>query len=115
MSTVLSPSRTSLTLADPFIGLLGSALIRAELYGLEHLEAHARDLAAFSPVGWKRAYPSLLHRFKQNSRILVRSYRRIADASAQNQELTPDAEWLLDNFYVIEELLREVRQELPRR
>ncbi|MFL5241176.1 MAG: glucoamylase family protein, partial [Gemmataceae bacterium] len=114
MSTVPASSRTSLTLTDPFVGLLGSAPIRAELYGLDHLEAHARDLAAFSPVGWKRAYPSLLQRFKQNSRILVRSYRRIAEASAQNQELTPDAEWLLDNFYVIEEMLREVRQDLPR-
>src|SRR5262249_5298546 len=26
----------------------------------------------------------------------------------------PDAEWLLDNFHIIEETLREVRQDLPR-
>ncbi|HEV3238226.1 MAG TPA: glucoamylase family protein, partial [Gemmataceae bacterium] len=112
--TSVSSSNPFLNLSDPFIGLVDTAPIRAELFGLEHLEAHARDLAAASPAGWSRHYPSLLSRFQQNSRILIGAYRRIAKASAHNEELSPDAEWLLDNYYVIEEVLREIRLDLPR-
>src|SRR5437870_734688 len=113
MSSV-SSSNPFLKISDPFVGLVDATPIRAELFGLEHLEAHARELAAASPVGWSRRYPSLLSRFEQNSRILSGAYRRIARASAHNEELSPDAEWLLDNYYVLEEVLREIRLDLPR-
>src|SRR4029077_10561124 len=35
------------------------------------------------------------------------------DADAK-EPLAPEAEWLLDNFFVIEDVLREVRKDLPR-
>jgi cyclic beta-1,2-glucan synthetase len=56
----------------------------------------------------------LLQQLTRNGRILVEAYRRISEAAAQNQTLTPDAEWLLDNFYIVEGVLREVRHDLPR-
>ena len=34
--------------------------------------------------------------------------------SARDETVTPDAEWLLDNYHIIEDTLREVRQDLPR-
>jgi cyclic beta-1,2-glucan synthetase len=46
--------------------------------------------------------------------MLLEAYRRIAEAAAKNYPLSPDAEWLLDNFYIVEEVLREVRHDLPR-
>jgi cyclic beta-1,2-glucan synthetase len=89
--------------------------IRAELFGLDHLEAHARQVARAARVGAAgRAYTPLRRRFDRNGRELVEAHRRIAEASGRRQPLTPDAEWLLDNFHIIEETLREVRQDLPR-
>ncbi|HEY7426134.1 MAG TPA: glucoamylase family protein [Gemmataceae bacterium] len=55
----------------------------------------------------------LLQQLARNGRLLVEAYRKIAEA-AQNLTLTPDAEWLLDNFYIVEEVLREIRHDLPR-
>ena len=33
---------------------------------------------------------------------------------AHNEALAPDAEWLVDNYYIVEEQLREIREDLPR-
>jgi len=56
----------------------------------------------------------LLQQLTRNGRLLVEAYRRIAESAAHHQTLTPDAEWLLDNFYIVEGVLREVRHDLPR-
>jgi cyclic beta-1,2-glucan synthetase len=89
--------------------------IRAELYGLESLEAQARELAtAARTAGRGRAGSPLLRRLAANERVLVQAYRQISAAARTGESLTTDAEWLLDNFYIIEEVLREVRHDLPR-
>jgi cyclic beta-1,2-glucan synthetase len=46
--------------------------------------------------------------------VLDRAHRTIAAATAGKAALTPDAEWLLDNYHIVEEVLREVRHDLPR-
>jgi cyclic beta-1,2-glucan synthetase len=92
--------------------------IRAELYGLDHLEAHARERAREAAVAPPGAAPapveSLRRRVAQNGRELVRARAAIAEASTREEALTPDAEWLLDNYHIIDDALREVRQDLPR-
>ncbi len=89
--------------------------IRAELYGLEHLEAHARALAgALRLAPPTRPGQDLLRRFLGIGRDLERTYRHITEASRRQETLTPDAEWLLDNYHIVAETLREVRHDLPR-
>ena len=92
-----------------------SCPIRAELYGLDHLEALARELAAASAVeeGLSAGHP-LLRRFMDNGRALVRTHRRIIEAPKYGEPITADAEWLLDNFHIVSDTLREVRHDLPR-
>jgi cyclic beta-1,2-glucan synthetase len=88
--------------------------IRAELFGLERLEEHARRLATvctLAPQG--RAASPLLREFDQNERVLVRVHRRIAEDIGRREDRGLDAEWLVDNFHIVEEVLREVRQDLP--
>jgi cyclic beta-1,2-glucan synthetase len=98
-----------------FIDLGSSEPIRAEQYGLENLEACARDLAKASSVtpGPAVGHP-LLRRFVESGRRLAEAHRRIVAASQKQEALTPDAEWLLDNFHIVEETLREVETDLPR-
>jgi cyclic beta-1,2-glucan synthetase len=76
---------------------------------------HARLLAGACRTT-RRAHTEgpLLQQLARNGRLLLETYRRIAAAAGQNLTLTPDAEWLLDNFYIVEEVLREVRHDLPR-
>ena len=88
--------------------------IRAELFGLERLEQHAESLAAaqlvIGPSG--RGRP-LLARVEDNARVLRESYRVVATTIREERAITPAAEWLVDNFHVVDEQLREIRDDLP--
>ncbi|MGH7839510.1 MAG: glycosyl transferase, partial [Candidatus Binataceae bacterium] len=42
------------------------------------------------------------------------AYRAIAVAIREERAITPAAEWLVDNFHVVEEQIREIRDDLPR-
>lgn len=48
-----------------------------------------------------------------NGRVLLRAYRVLAQAIRDERSITPAAEWLVDNFHVVEEQLREIRDDLP--
>ena len=88
--------------------------IRAELYGLDRLEGHARRLAiACALASTARAASPLLRRFEENGRVLVRAHRQIVEDVGRSEDRSLDAEWLVDNFHIVEDVLREVRQDLP--
>src|SRR5438093_637845 len=88
--------------------------IRAELFSIERLEQHAESLAAAQRVlrqsGRGRR---LLQRVEHNGRVLRESYRVIANTIREERAITPAAEWLVDNFHVVDEQLREIRDDLP--
>src|SRR3989442_4057118 len=88
--------------------------IRAELFGIERLEQHAESLAAaqrvMSESGEGRR---LLPRVLDNGRVLREAHRVIAKAIREERTITPAAEWLVDNFHLVDEQLREIRDDLP--
>ena len=88
--------------------------IRAELFSVERLEQHAETLAAAQTVetGLTRGKP-LTPRVTENGRVLLECYRKLATAIQQDQTITPAAEWLIDNFYIVDDQLREIREDLP--
>jgi len=89
-------------------------LLREELFSVERLEQHGRSLAAAQPVSAGRLRGrSLTSRLRDNARVLLAAYRDIATAVHAGRPITPAAEWLLDNYHVIEEQIREVRVDLP--
>ncbi len=88
--------------------------IRAELFSAEHLEQFAGALAAEQLVHpQKRRGRRLLPRLRENARVLIRSHRAIAEASRQTRTVSPAAEWLLNNFHIVEEQVREIQEDLP--
>jgi cyclic beta-1,2-glucan synthetase len=93
----------------------GEDPIRAELFSVERLEQHAESLAAAQRVTPRptRGRP-LAKRLRDNGRVLLAAYRAIGEAIREEQAITPAAEWLVDNFHVIEEQIREIRDDLPR-
>src|SRR5882672_11057865 len=88
--------------------------IRAELFSVERLEQHAESLAAAQTITLDpmRGRP-LLPRVLENGRLLLEYYQAIARSIQREQTITPAAEWLVDNFYIVEEQLREIRDDLP--
>ncbi len=88
--------------------------IRAELFGIERLEQHAESLAVAQRVmGESGKARPLLPRVQDNGRVLREAYRLIATAIREERAIVPAAEWLADNFYIVDEQLREIRDDLP--
>ncbi len=89
-------------------------VIREELFSVERLEQHAESLAAAQSVSSRpeRGRP-LAKRVLDNDKTLLDAYRVIAAAIADKRPITPAAEWLIDNFHLAEDQIREIRTDLP--
>ncbi|MGA7712784.1 MAG: glucoamylase family protein [Rhizomicrobium sp.] len=88
--------------------------IRAELFSIDRLEQHAESLAAAQRVTAKaKAGRPLGPRLYDNTKVLTETFRSIVRATYAQQPVTPAAEWLLDNFHVIDEQIREIKDDLP--
>jgi len=89
--------------------------IRAEIFGIERLEQHAESLASAQRTTEEPSKGrNLLARVDENARVLLAAYRDIAETVREKKEITPAAEWLLDNFHVVDEQIRGIRDHLPR-
>jgi cyclic beta-1,2-glucan synthetase len=93
---------------------LSQKVIREELFSAERLEQHARSLAVAQTVTSKSAsgHP-LSGRLADNGAVLLRAYRTISRSIDEGIAITPAAEWLVDNYYLVESELREIRAALP--
>ena len=81
---------------------------------MERLEQHAARLAGTQRVRSGRSRGrSLASRLADNGRVLLETYRAIAEVMRDERAITPAAEWLVDNFHLVEEQLREIREDLP--
>ena len=88
--------------------------VRDELFGIERLEQHAQSLAAAQPVtDQPPAVLSLHTRLDDNAAVLLAAYRASAGELERGRSVVPAAEWLLDNYHLVEEQIREIRDDLP--
>ena len=93
---------------------LNADLVRAEVFSPERFKEHARSLAAAQPTsGQNLAGRALASRLDENEFVLLASYRAIAAAVDSGQTISPSAEWILDNYYIVEQQIFEVRGDLP--
>jgi cyclic beta-1,2-glucan synthetase len=93
---------------------LSGVPIRGELFGVERLEECARNLADAQQTTARRGRLRLIsRRLSDNGDVLLSSYRELAAAVGREALLTPAAEWLVDNFHLVERQLREIRENLP--
>ncbi|MES2413173.1 MAG: glucoamylase family protein [Pseudomonadota bacterium] len=93
-------------------------LIRAELFGAQRFEQHGRSLAKAQPVrpaSSRHDGTSFFPRVQQNISALRHAYDYIATISHSGQYVTPAAEWLLDNFHLVEAQLQQIHEGVPRR
>lgn len=100
---------------DPARGPL-QAPIRAEVFGPQRFAQHGHSLAETHRVAAARLrQPTFQPRLLDNIEVLREAHRYIGTQAATGYDISPAAEWLLDNFHLIEAQLTQVREGLPRR
>jgi len=87
--------------------------LRAELLSVEQLEKHAVKFAATHVLATGRIPDTLMPRLDENHRILLATHDLVNAAVIKGRPIAAAAEWLLDNFYLIEEQIRMARRHLP--
>ncbi len=90
------------------------APIRSELFSLEQLEAYARTLAKTHQITAEHSPEQLLRRLAENEEILLEVHNLLTASAKENIRITPAGEWLLDNFYLIEEQIYTGKKHLPK-
>ncbi|MEQ1832186.1 MAG: carbohydrate-binding protein, partial [Candidatus Eisenbacteria bacterium] len=96
---------------------LDDSPLHGELLGVDRLEERARTLAAEFTLARDHGGgpPRLLRQLAEDARVLRRAYRTLAGDARLGEASTPAADWLLDNFHLVEGELREIRRHLPTR
>ena len=87
---------------------------QAEFFSVERLEQFAQTLAAKHKTVTRKGRAQLLPRLEDNARKLEAAYQALVEALREGRAISPAAEWLVDNYHIVEEQLREIRQDLPK-
>lgn len=90
--------------------------IRSEIFGTQRFAQHGRSLGethrAQRAVSWRASF---FPRLRSNILTLRAAHRYIGVQAGTGYDISPAAEWLLDNFHLIEAQLEEIHAGLPRR
>jgi cyclic beta-1,2-glucan synthetase len=88
--------------------------LRSELFSADQMKEHGKTLADSHKLSSEPAANPLLTRLAQNEQVLIRVHSLLTDAVAAGRRIAPAGEWLLDNFYLIEEQIHLARLHLPK-
>ena len=88
--------------------------LRSEIFTEEQLEQHAKILAAKHTLTTQQPSEQLLKRLDENESILLEVHSIVTETVKENNRIVPAAEWLLDNFYLIEEQIYTAKKHLPK-
>jgi cyclic beta-1,2-glucan synthetase len=88
--------------------------LRSELFSADQMNLHGKALAASHQLSPGPARDQLLTRLAENEGVLIAVRSLLTDAVQANRRITPAGEWLLDNFYLIEEQIRTAKRHLPK-
>ncbi|MEP7147719.1 MAG: hypothetical protein ABI857_02435, partial [Acidobacteriota bacterium] len=92
----------------------GDEPIRGELYSAERLEQFAASIAhEHGAVDQPKRFQKLRPRLEDNGKVLLDAYYSLTNAIRDERAVSPAAEWLVDNFHIVEEQLREIHEDLP--
>ena len=90
--------------------------IRSTYFNTEELRACGEELSRDGAHSLPSFGPfDFFQRHRENEKEILRVYRATAADVDAGATITPAAEWLLDNHYIVEEAIQEVRRDFPRR
>lgn len=101
-------------LAQKYAG--GEPPFRSELFSTDQMEQYGKVLARQHALDSTSVRDShLLDRLAENENLLLEVYQLVSTAVEAGRPITPAGEWLLDNFYLIEEHIRIGKKHLPKK
>ncbi len=93
----------------------GEPPMRSELFSADQMEQHGKVLAStHTLVSKPRPDQNLLKRLAENEDFLFEVHDLLTETVKTKHAITPAGEWLLDNFYLIEEQIRTGKKHLPK-
>ena len=92
----------------------GEAPLRSGLFSADQMEHHGKALAASHALSAEPHQDRLLKRLADNEHVLLQVRDLLTEAVRANRRIAPAGEWLLDNFYLIEEQIRTAKRHLPK-
>jgi len=113
--TILADTLTSWRNAhDGEAGPADEFPLRSELFSASQMAAHGRHVAARHVLSERGGPDKLLSRLSDNAAVIAATCAELTAAIKAGRQITPASEWLLDNFYLIEEQIRTARRHLPK-
>jgi cyclic beta-1,2-glucan synthetase len=94
--------------------LRAEAPLRAQLFNVEQMEQHGRALALVHRVQAHAGPERLLERLAENEGLLDDACNLLTRMVKDDMRVTPAGEWLLDNYYLVEEQIVTARRHLPK-
>jgi cyclic beta-1,2-glucan synthetase len=89
--------------------------IRSEIFGLQRFAQHGASLAETHRAVTSGTHAtSFFPRLRGNIHALRQAHNYIGKQASTGYDISPAAEWLLDNFHLIEAQLKEVHEGMPR-
>ncbi|MEO5583020.1 MAG: cyclic beta 1-2 glucan synthetase, partial [Saprospiraceae bacterium] len=90
------------------------APLRAELFSSDQMDRFGKILAKNHKLSTKPVKEHLLKRLADNEDILNEVRKLLTDSIKRKYQITPAGEWLIDNFYLIEENIRSAKLNFPK-
>jgi cyclic beta-1,2-glucan synthetase len=88
--------------------------LQSELFTLEQLNRHGAAIALKHKLHERSAGDQLLARLSDNEDTLLQVRNLLVETIRDGKNIAPGAEWLIDNFYLIEEQVVLARRHLPK-
>ena len=79
------------------------------------MELYAKRLAKAHQIISGSTSEKLLKRLDANEKILLEVHTLLTESAKDDERISPAAEWLLDNFYLIEEQIYTGKKHLPKK
>ncbi len=102
--------------ASGYQAALDEPPLRMELFSPDQRRERGRDLGQEHHTGKERAGAErLLVRLRENEEVIRAVHHRFVDDVSQKIPVISMGEWLMDNFYVIEEQISLAKRHLPKK
>lgn len=96
------------------INSLNEEPLREELFSSDQMEHFGKALASRHKLSTKPGKDHLLKRLADNETTLQEVRKLLTDSIKRKNQVTPAGEWLIDNFYLIEEHIRIAKAHFPK-
>jgi cyclic beta-1,2-glucan synthetase len=88
--------------------------LRSELFTSGQMEQYGKVLAKTHKLSSHRKQDQMLGRLDDNEKTLLEVRELLTEGDNTEYLITPGGEWLIDNFYLIEEQIRIAKRHLPK-